>query len=555
MRFKTDLQFSPLRFFFFFLSLLFVHFKGTSQSISVGQSILEEAVRRMDIQDSSRLSQSVLIRPLHLPNVANYDSLMQVLTGLETPKRTTFMNGKGSVRLLPAYFQQQYNSHHAFGWNDGSLFPAKGYQFRASAGIAANFGILSIQLKPELVYAANPAFRGFSPNQPDSSWYHYYTFQNWIDMPERFGEKSFAKLLPGQSSIRFNYKGMSLGVSSENLWWGPGTRNALMMSNNAPGFYHISFNSTRPHKTFLGKFEWQLIAGTLENSGVLPPDTSRRLNGQPLYQPKKTANRYINAVVIDWQPKWIRGLNLGFARSFYQYSDNIRPNLNGYLPVLSAFFKGNAQDENEFGRDQLLSFFFRWVFPKEKAEIYGEWGRNDHSGNLSDFVQEPEHSRAYLLGLKKIIDLPGNRQLELFGEITQLETPGTKLVRALQPWYVHYQVRHGYTHKGQVLGAGIGPGSNSQTIGVNWYGTHLNKSGLSFDRVVRNNDFYYLAFTGRQLYDSHWVDLVLSGTKTWHRKRMLYTAHLSLLRSVNYQWNTDDNVNHFQAGFTLGYLF
>src|SRR5687767_15971740 len=29
--------------------------------------------------------------------------------------------------LLPAILQQQYNTHHAYGWNDGSMIPAKGY--------------------------------------------------------------------------------------------------------------------------------------------------------------------------------------------------------------------------------------------------------------------------------------------------------------------------------------------------------------------------------------------------------------------------------------------
>ena len=40
-----------------------------------------------------------------------------------------------------------------------------------------------------------------------------------IDTPERFGHKSLSFFNLGQSSIRFNYKKLSLGFSSENLWW------------------------------------------------------------------------------------------------------------------------------------------------------------------------------------------------------------------------------------------------------------------------------------------------------------------------------------------------
>ncbi|MFX8805488.1 capsule assembly Wzi family protein, partial [Acinetobacter baumannii] len=54
-----------------------------------------------------------------------------------------------------------------------------------------------------------------------------------------------------------------VGISSENLWWGPGIYNSLLMSNNAPGFWHLTFNSRKPLKTPIGDFEWQLIGGKL----------------------------------------------------------------------------------------------------------------------------------------------------------------------------------------------------------------------------------------------------------------------------------------------------
>ena len=52
-------------------------------------------------------------------------------------------------------------------------------------------------------------------------------------MPERFGNTNHNKINFGQSSIRLNWKSLSLGVSNENLWWGPSFRNSIMMSNHA----------------------------------------------------------------------------------------------------------------------------------------------------------------------------------------------------------------------------------------------------------------------------------------------------------------------------------
>ena len=34
-----------------------------------------------------------------------------------------------------------------------------------------------------------------------------------------------------------------IGISNENLWWGPSIRNSIMMSNHAQGFKHITFNT------------------------------------------------------------------------------------------------------------------------------------------------------------------------------------------------------------------------------------------------------------------------------------------------------------------------
>ena len=57
------------------------------------------------------------------------------------------------------------------------------------------------------------------------------------------------------------------------------------MSNNAEGFRHITFNTTKPIKTFVGNFEWQVISGRLESSGFTPPRTDLEHAGTKLYIP------------------------------------------------------------------------------------------------------------------------------------------------------------------------------------------------------------------------------------------------------------------------------
>ena len=545
------------------LSSLFIVF-GTasySQTLPVGTPLLEERARLNQLRGELDGNTSFLIRPLYPKGIQASDSLALTADSarLSIDQNVLYTKSKISVSLLPLTVKQQYNSHHPFGWNDGAMIPAKGYQGMLSAGVYTKVGPLSIQLQPELVFAQNSTFTTFPTSLDDNIWKSYYYVLNRIDAPERFAEGTYSKLLTGQSSVRFNYKRLSLGVSTESLWWGPGVRNSLVMSNNAPGFAHFTFNTTAPVETKIGSFEWQVVSGLLKGSDILPPDTARTFQGQRLYRPKLDGDRYLNGMVVTWNPKWTKGLHLGVGRAFYQYKSNVTSDLNGYLPVVSALFKSKAKKEDAFGRDQLISLFARMVLPESRAEFYFEYGRNDHAQNIRDFILEPEHARAYIIGVKKLFPTAKGREVELFGEVTHLQNPSTQSVRPLEGWYTHYQVRHGYTHRGQILGAGIGPGGSSQTLGLNWL-KGASKFGGVIERVVHNNDFYYDAFADQQEFGRHWVDLSFSLNKSWMKKRFIYSANLGLVRSYNYKWqyNTildeDVNATNVHATFSVSFL-
>lgn len=538
-----------------------------SQTLPVGTPVLEEALRRLQVTDELPRDLSFSIRPVSAYSDGDLDSVYNLTNWVGKtgrPSSILYANGKGKLIFLPATFRQQYNSHHPYGWNDGSMIQAKGYQLQVSAGIYTKLGPLSIQLQPEFVYAQNPNFEEFPAWQNDTLWRDYYYILNRIDNPERFGNNSYKKLFAGQSSVRFNYKKLSLGVSTENLWWGPGVRNSLLLSNTAPGFPHITFNTLAPGSTAIGSFEWQLISGFVKGSDISPSDTTKTFDGQPLYRPKPTdSKRYMNGMIATWRPKWTKNLYLGFSRMFYLYKSDVESSIDGYLPILGAFFKGKTNGEDEKKRDQLVSLFARLVLPKEKAEFYVEYGRNDHSQNFTDLALEPEHARAYIVGGRKIFTNAKKTDIELMFELTQLENSPTAWLRPQEGWYTHYQVRHGYTNRGQVIGAGIGPGSNSQTLGLSWF-KGLRKTGFTLERVVRNNDFYYRAFQRLQNPRFHWVDLSLNAYKDWYCKNFLFSANLSFVRSLNYQWRYQHdaageevytNVNQLHAMFSVTYLF
>ena len=115
------------------------------------------------------------------------------------------------------------------------MIPNRGYQHIISPGVFAKIGPLEITLKPEHHLAENKNFEGFWEGHRDDIWEKRYRLWNRIDIPEKFGNENHNSTYIGQSSIRLNFNNLSLGISNENIWWGPSIRNSIMMSNHSRG--------------------------------------------------------------------------------------------------------------------------------------------------------------------------------------------------------------------------------------------------------------------------------------------------------------------------------
>ena len=394
-------------------------------------------------------------------------------------------------------------------------------------------------------------------------------------MPERFGETSINKKLIGQSSIKFNYYGLSIGISNENIWWGPSIRNSIMMSNHARGFKHITFNTTKPLKTKIGNFEWQLITGRLESSGFLPPNSDFKYAGTNIYVPKKNENgntddwRYLQGYTITYSPKWISGLSLGFIRWAQMYSELIRgkySNIQGgsnWFPVFKNLFRKKDKYEiYESQTDQAVGVFLRWLWIDSMAEIYASYNHNDSKQNMRDLLLDSDHSRAVTVGLQKVFII-NSENYKFSWEWTQMEQTASRLLRNAGSWYVHNRSYDGYTNKGEVLGASIGPGSNSHFFALNRV-KNKEKIGIALEIIDQDNDFYHEAFNNANDPRRYWKDFNFHINFSKKYKNLWLSTNVMYSRSLNYQWDLKDyateymhpgnDVNNFHASIKLAYL-
>ena len=529
--------------------LFFVISKIQAQSLPVGTPVLEEYSRVKQLLGELDSTISFTVRPISNQSFAyksskfNLDSnsknIRPVLPFSKINESRFF-----KLELLPLTWIQKYNSYAPNDWNDGSMIPAKGYQTMFSGGFFAKAGFLSIQFRPEYVFANNSKFETLD------------IYNGAPDIPAQFGSRAYSKLNWGQSNISLNAGPVSIGLSNENLWWGPGIHNSLLMSNSASGFKHLKLYTNRPLKTPIGSLEMQFLGGKLESSGHTNLDNIEK------YQDW----RYFSGYVFTYNPRWVPGLFLGMTRAFQAYSKDLNK-IGDYLPFLTPFQKVNiATFEEEFARDQLTSVYVRWLFTKANAEVYYEFGKNDNAYNLRDFIGGPEHSRSYLFGLNKIIKLKQrtNEFIKVNLEFTQMSQTLDRLVRPAGAWYYHGGVLHGYTHRGEVLGAGIGPGGNQQTLNLAW-NKGINAIGIQFDRYVHNDDYYEENIKDFNQYSRKWVDISATPYANWSFNNFILSAKLKMINSINYQWKLKDfkpntfyipenDLFHIQAQIGLSFM-
>lgn len=523
-----------------------------AQILNSGTPYYEELVRRLDLTGKLEHDLSFLVRPIDFRKIVftEYDSLLKegYLSKLQERKH---------FKLIPAQISYRYNPSNVNYFGDRLMVPTAGHQGYFSTGFFAKFGILNLQFQPEFVVSENRAFEGFPQSFSPEVTFTRFIYWNNGDYPERFGDDVYSKFWWGQSKISLTGKFVELYAGTQNIAWGPGQFNSLIFSANAPGFPHISLNTVNPLKTFLGSFEGQIIMGRLENSFLEPSQISQQ--NEEYFIPFESDWRYLNAFTFSYNPKWLNGFYLGINRTFQVNNTLMGDTFGDYFPIFEVFLKeeffenGNTVIYDDKGTDQQISIFSRIVSRKALAEIYFEFGRRDHAYNWREFIINPEHARAYLVGFQKLIKLNSPSQfLQIRGEMVKQQESVNRYIRYIGlggnlTWQTHGKAR-GFTNFGQALGVGTGVGSNSQIIEFSIV-NNKNKTGILFSRLENHQDFFYRAF-GQNQEKRPWVDYSMAFIWDHQWEKLVITSTTQIVKGVNYQWQSSANSTlDFPSGY------
>jgi hypothetical protein len=404
-----------------------------------------------------------------------------------------------------------HNTAIPFSQNYGALWAGKGLSTRTLVGFKLETPRVRLIFAPELISSENSDWiiRPFPFDQhlpaipPDRAGdgyvLPYYVASLWsIDQPLRFGKGPIHRFDLGQSTAMVATSRVDFGFSNENEWWGPGIRNAIVLSNNAPGFPHFFIRTAQPLSTRFGLVEARWLVGGLTESKFFDTVSTNNV-------------RSLASIAATLQTAWNPNLSFGAARSVYSTATGWGQVPFRWFDVLSRTADtGNATPQDPPGKirkDQLFSLFARWVAPADGLELYTEWARTQLRLNLHDLLVRPNHTQGYTLGLQWRRPAWWGGTFRLQTEVTQMEQSATFRDLPQESWYMSTRVIQGYTNRGEVIGGSIGPGASSQLLAMDYLRSSWRFGGY-VGRIRWNEDVHSTAnFPVYQGYCNHDVTL------------------------------------------------
>lgn len=397
---------------------------------------------------------------------------------------------KGYFNVLPFYTNTVYNSEYARGLNDGPAWQGKGVNFTTAFGFSGRWGNLTYVFNPIIQYNQNLPFNTgvqyTSRNNP-----YQYPFDD-IDYVIRYGESSDVKLYPGQSEVALSLNKIKFSLSTQNMRWGPAIYNPILMSTNAGGFPHFRIGTSEVLETSIGDIDGQIIWGLI--------DESEYYNDDP-----EDDQRYLTGITLGYSPHFFKEFSVTVHRVLYTQTRYLTGFFDNGLAVFSGVIspdKGKTINGRYFANDvydQMMTLSLKYLNTDDRFSLYWEWGWGDFAAGISNFLEHPDDYGAFTIGFWKEFTLSNDNRFRLLFEHSALAAWDLRYTAGYgaPSFYTHGVNKQGYTKNGQIIGASIGPGGNSDEIRLTYFWEETSLS-LEYQRTRFNDDYFLTQVAGDQ---------------------------------------------------------
>ena len=283
--------------------------------------------------------------------------------------------------------------------NTSDKWIGKGTSFFQGLRFAYTNKFLSFSFEPYYFTSQNKDF-----SEP---WQNYFASQNEdynFDLDQPWREEKFSKLNDNRphgdepyhsSGIReaqayLHYKGLGVGYSNANMWWGSGYHTSLNMTNNTTGFPHL----------MIGTIQEQRINDFGINFRYIFADSLKHNAAKPFFTAITSSITYYSEPTIT----------LGFSRLYLTGGSRVIEDITRkeamLIPFEPLYLEDKQTDPNDPLSsvdiwDQTLAGYLTVTFPKIGLVVFVEYGRNDHAWDKNDFIRQPDHTGASIIGFRK----------------------------------------------------------------------------------------------------------------------------------------------------------
>lgn len=473
------------------LILVFTHVQLFAQRVVIND-VKEEQIRIHQLLYGSTFT-SLANRPLSHQIYDNYLNLSDQDYGMWSKPRfsTVYTPGPQNIFRAGLYDVQirfTLNTTVPYGDNNEAAWYGKGLNSELFFGGWISSDYLSISFRPQLVYQQNIQFehpRFVFRDGDGDLLYSSEAIGSIIDTPFQFGPDPFSTMSLGYTSIRAHYNAFEAGYSTEPLSWGTNIQYPLLFSNNAPGMQHFFLGTRKPVRIpYVGHFEFSYIGAFPKDSDYFEQEEDQQQN-----------RRFINGINLIYSPSFISNFHVGFARAVQKYLENDHLKGSDFGLILDPFYlkefiriRGTLNTIEP--RNHLNLIYARWIWDESHFEIYGEFYREDFAWDARDLFTQPRHNSGYSFGFSKLLFAPYARFYRVNLEFVNMTPSQLQEVRPQFYYYSHPVIRQGHTNRGQILGAAIGPGSNTQYLSIDAY-KDWGRYGIYFQRLADNNQFHF----------------------------------------------------------------
>lgn len=250
-----------------------------------------------------------------------------------------------------------------------------------------------------------------------------------------------------ETQLYLKHNGFGGGFSNANMWWGPGLHSSLMMTNNTTGFKHLMLGTITEQRYKNWGFNGRYILSKFDNKSESEP--------------------YYSGFIFNVTYYSIPTITVGFARAFLSGGKNTDYDISLLEAAILPFAfvkieKPNNQDDLLNPVDQTYAGYINLRFPNSGTVLFLEWGRNEGTESLKDFILTPDHSDAFTIGVRKY-GLFNNINLFAALEYTNIAHSSFWKMKETHDWYDAVQFDY-YTYDGKHWAAHSGPDSDDFTI-------------------------------------------------------------------------------------------